>query len=42
LLYFTLLYPLDRQRAVKQWAEIKREAIEAVLTHGGTLAPPRR
>ena len=37
-LYFTVLYPLDRQRAVKQWAEIKREATESVLSHGGTLS----
>jgi alkyldihydroxyacetonephosphate synthase len=37
-LYFTLLYPVDRQRSVKQWAEIKREATESLLSHGGTLS----
>jgi alkyldihydroxyacetonephosphate synthase len=37
-LYFTVLYPLDPRRAVKQWTEIKREATEAVLAHGGTLS----
>ena len=37
-LYFTVLYPLDPRRAVKQWAEIKREATESVLSHGGTLS----
>ena len=36
-LYFTILYPLDPTRALKQWGEIKREATESVLTHGGTL-----
>ena len=37
-LYFTVLYPLDPRRAVKQWAEIKREATDSVLGHGGTLS----
>jgi alkyldihydroxyacetonephosphate synthase len=37
-LYFTVLYPLDPRRAVKQWSEIKREATESVLAHGGTLS----
>jgi alkyldihydroxyacetonephosphate synthase len=37
-LYFTLLYPLDRQRELKQWSEIKREATESLLAHGGTLS----
>jgi len=37
-LYFTVVYPLDPRRAVKQWAEIKREATDSVLGHGGTLS----
>lgn len=37
-LYFTIVYPLDRQHALKQWAEIKREATESLLNHGGTLS----
>jgi alkyldihydroxyacetonephosphate synthase len=37
-LYFTILYPLDATRALKQWGEIKRDATESVLTHGGTLS----
>jgi alkyldihydroxyacetonephosphate synthase len=37
-LYFTLVYPLDRQRALKQWGEIKHDATESLLAHGGTLS----
>jgi alkyldihydroxyacetonephosphate synthase len=37
-LYFTVVYPLEPGRAVKQWAEIKRDATESVLAHGGTLS----
>jgi alkyldihydroxyacetonephosphate synthase len=37
-LYFTVVHPLDPRRALKQWAEIKREATESVLAHGGTLS----
>jgi alkyldihydroxyacetonephosphate synthase len=37
-LYFTILYPLDATRALKQWGEIKRDATESVLAHGGTLS----
>jgi len=37
-LYFTILYPLDPTRAPKQWDEIKRDATESVLAHGGTLS----
>ena len=37
-LYFTILYPLEPSRALKQWGEIKRDATESVLTHGGTLS----
>jgi alkyldihydroxyacetonephosphate synthase len=37
-LYFTILYPQEPGRALKQWAEIKGAATESVLTHGGTLS----
>jgi alkyldihydroxyacetonephosphate synthase len=37
-LYFTLVYPLDPAGSLKQWSEIKREATESVLAHGGTLS----
>jgi alkyldihydroxyacetonephosphate synthase len=37
-LYFTILYPLDATRALKQWGEIKHDATESVLAHGGTLS----
>jgi alkyldihydroxyacetonephosphate synthase len=37
-LYFTVVHPLDPRRALKQWAEIKRDATESVLAHGGTLS----
>ncbi len=36
-LYFTLLWPLARDRALAQWAALKGAATEALLTGGGTL-----
>lgn len=36
-LYFTVLYPVDPARDVAQWAAIKRDATEAILSAGGTL-----
>jgi alkyldihydroxyacetonephosphate synthase len=37
-LYFTALWPLDRTRELEQWAAIKRDATEAIVTAGGTLS----
>ena len=37
-LYFTALWPIDASRDLEQWAEIKREATEAILAAGGTLS----
>jgi alkyldihydroxyacetonephosphate synthase len=37
-LYFTALWPLDASRELEQWAEIKRDATEAILAAGGTLS----
>jgi alkyldihydroxyacetonephosphate synthase len=37
-LYFTVLYPVEAGRDVEQWRAIKRDATEAILAAGGTLA----
>jgi alkyldihydroxyacetonephosphate synthase len=37
-LYFIVLYPLDRTRALAQWQAIKRATTEAILEAGGTLS----
>ncbi len=37
-LYFTVLYPLDRERELEQWGEFKATASEAILDAGGTLS----
>jgi len=37
-LYFTVIYPIDAERDVEQWAAIKRDATEAILAAGGTLS----
>jgi alkyldihydroxyacetonephosphate synthase len=36
--YFIVLYPLDRERALPQWSAIKRATTEAILEAGGTLS----
>jgi alkyldihydroxyacetonephosphate synthase len=35
--YFTVLAPARRGEEVKQWAEIKRAAADAILNAGGTI-----
>jgi alkyldihydroxyacetonephosphate synthase len=37
-LYFTALWPLDEDRALDQWAAIKRAVTDAIVAAGGTLS----
>jgi alkyldihydroxyacetonephosphate synthase len=36
-LYFTFISRVRRGAEVEQWAEVKRAACEAIITHGGTI-----
>ncbi|MFZ5608483.1 MAG: FAD-binding oxidoreductase [Pseudomonadota bacterium] len=37
-LYFTFLFPRDREDAIGQWRHIKAAASSAIIAHGGTIS----
>lgn len=36
-LYFTLLFPMDREHAIDQWHALKQVVSDAIVAHGGTI-----